>query len=457
MAVEASSLQLTDWIKRLCHTNGDAIALITTSSPSSSWIENLQELIPSDGKRPCLAKVIIASCGFDNEAEVTNLADNSPSGAQLMPLAALDELPSSSLVQDKYDLIVIDEPRLWDDKTTQAILSCLPNILEHGGIAAMRVSDTNLDAAAEKLQRFDGLELHSTTEDHKFIIARRMPLSWTTDSEFYVLSPVENSNSSPVFEHLENIFATHKVRLVPVGLEKVGTLAGKTVIALLDLASPWVSGWTESDLDRLRELIQVQYVLWVSPSWSQGDVNNIGSGAMGGLLRTLRNEQWNTTISHPLVDVEDLEDKFGLACGILQVMQLTTQQSTRRPDLVYRLANGRLLVPRVLETPAVVEAMHTLVHGPRPVLSELALDPRPLELKLHDVENARWEEQQLSEEQPRPDHTEINVEMVTIFDLHGDHGKTPDTALPMFEIVGKVTRIGSDAHDSAVGDQVLTP
>ncbi|KAJ5589050.1 hypothetical protein N7537_011728 [Penicillium hordei] len=456
MAVQSSSLQLTDWIKRLCHTNGDAKALITTSEASSSWIENLQELIPSAGKRPCLGKVTIASCGPDNQVEGTTITENILPGTHLMPLATLDELPSSSLAQDKYDLVVIDESRLWEDKITQGILSCLPTILEHGGLAAILVSDTDLHSAAEKLQQLDGLEIHSTTKDHKFIIARRTPVSWTTDSEIYVLSPTDNSNSFPVFEHLEKIFATHNVRLVPIGLDQVATLAGKTVISLLDLASPWVSGWTENDLERLQELIRVQYVLWVSPSWGQGAVENIGSGATGGLLRTLRNEQWNTTIPHLLVDMEDLEDKFGLACGILQVMQLTTQENSRRPDMEYRLANGRLLVPRVLETPAVDEAMHTLVNGPRPVLSELTLDQRPLELKFQDADNARWEELQLPEDQLRPDHTEIKVEMATIFDLHGDQGNTPETALPMFEIVGKVTRIGSGVHHSAVGDKVLT-
>ncbi|KAJ5490132.1 Acyl transferase/acyl hydrolase/lysophospholipase [Penicillium expansum] len=454
-AVQASSLQLIDWIKRLCHTNGDARALITTSDTSTSWIENLQELIPSAGKRPCLGKITVASCA-DKQVEGGTPTENSLPGTHLMPLATLDELPSSSLAQDKYDLVVIDEPRVWEDKISRAILPCLITILEHGGLVAIRVSDTDLNSAAEKLQRFDGLEIHSTTEDRKFIIVRRTPVSWTTDSEIYVLSPADNSNSFPVFEHLEKIFAIHNVRIVSVGLDQVATLAGKTVISLLDLARPWVSDWTEKDLKCLQELIRAQYVLWVSPSWAQGDVENIGSGATGGLLRTLRNEQWNTAIPHLLVDLEDWEDKFGLACGILQVMQLTTQKNSRRPDLEYRLANGRLLVPRVLETPVVDEAMHTLINGPRPVLSDLTLDPRPLELKFQDAGNARWEEQQLFKDELRSDHTEIKVEMATIFDLHGDQGKTPETALPMFEIVGRVTRIGTGVHDSAVGDKVLT-
>lgn len=454
-AVQASSLQLIDWIKRLCHTNGDARALITTSDTSTSWIENLQELIPSAGKRPCLGNITVASCA-DKQVEGGTPTENSLPGTHLMPLATLDELPSSSLAQDKYDLVVIDEPRVWEDKISRAILPCLITILEHGGLVAIRVSDTDLNSAAEKLQRFDGLEIHSTTEDRKFIIVRRTPVSWTTDSEIYVLSPADNSNSFPVFEHLEKIFAIHNVRIVSVGLDQVATLAGKTVISLLDLARPWVSDWTEKDLKCLQELIRAQYVLWVSPSWAQGDVENIGSGATGGLLRTLRNEQWNTAIPHLLVDLEDWEDKFGLACGILQVMQLTTQKNSRRPDLEYRLANGRLLVPRVLETAVVDEAMHNLINGPRPVLSDLTLDPRPLELKFQDAGNARWEEQQLFKDELRSDHTEIKVEMATIFDLHGDQGKTPETALPMFEIVGRVTRIGTGVHDSAVGDKVLT-
>ncbi|KAJ5494350.1 hypothetical protein N7463_010437 [Penicillium fimorum] len=455
-ALQPRSLQLVDWVKRMCHTNGDARALITTSDASSSWIENLQEFLPNAGKRPCLGKVTIASCGPSSQMAGTTPAENSPPGTHLTPLAAIDELPFSSLAQDKYDLVVIDESGLWDSKSTHVILSCLLTIVEHGGLAAMRVSETNLDSALEKLQCFNGLELHSTTEDCKFIIVRRTLASWTTDSEIYVLSPADNSHSFPVFEHLERIFAAHNVSLVPVGLEQVTTLAGKTVISLVDLGSPWVPGWTESDLEHLQALIRAHYILWVSPSWTEGAADNIGSGATGCLLRTLRNEQWNTIIPHLLVDVNDLEDKSGLASSILQVMQLTTQESPRRPDLEYRLANGRLLVPRVLETPAVVEVMNTLLNGPRPILSDLTLDPRPLELNFQDAENSRWEEQKLIEHQLQPDHTEIKVEMATIFDLHGNQEKTPDTALPMFEIIGKVTRIGSDVHDLAVGDKVLT-
>ncbi|KAJ5561983.1 hypothetical protein N7535_003554 [Penicillium sp. DV-2018c] len=456
LALQTSSLQLTDWIKRLCHTHGDAKALIATSDTSNSWIENLQDLIPSSGKRPCLSKVTIASCGGGVEVNGNTPAENKLPGTHLMPLGAIDELSSSSLAESTYDLVIIDEPRLWEDKMTSKVLSCLSTMLEHGGFAAMRVSDTSLHSQVEKLQRVEGLEVHSITGDRKFIIVRRSPVSWSTDSEIYVLTPADELNSFPVFGHLEKIFATHNVRLVPVKLEQVPTLTGKTVISLLDLADPWVSDWTESDLRHLQMLIRAQYILWVSPSWSEGEVENIGSGATGGLLRTLRNEQWNTAIPHLLVDVEDLQDQFGLACGILQVMQLTTQESPRRSDLEYRLANGRLLVPRVLGTPAVDEAMRTLMNGPRPVLSELTLDSRALELKLYDAENARWEEQQVPEEQLLPEHTEIKVEMATLFDMHAGQGKTPETALPMFEIVGEVIRVGSRVHDLSVGDKVLT-
>ncbi|KAJ5794143.1 hypothetical protein N7457_000742 [Penicillium paradoxum] len=449
MAVQASSLQLTDWIKRLCHTHGDARSLIITSDTSKSWIQNLQDLIPRAGKRPFLGKVTIAPCGGADEPPAETLP-----GTRILPLTTLHDLPSSSLAEDIYDLVVIDDSHLWDDKTTQAVISFLPTILERGGLAAMRMSE--LTPIVERLQAFDGLEVCSTTGDQNYIIVRRTPASWTTDTEIYVLNPADTSNSSPVFDHLEKIFATHNVRLVPVELEQVSTLAGKTVISLLDLANPWVIGLTDEDLKRLREIIQAQYVLCVSPSWDQGSVENIGSGAVGGLLRTLRNEQWNTVIPHLLVDMEDLqEDKFGLACGILQVMQLTTQENSRRPDMEYRLANGRLLIPRVLEAPAVEESMQSLVNGPRPVLSELALDPRPLELKFEDSQNTRWEEQRILEEKLLPDHTEIKVEMATVFDMHEDQGKSPDTALPMFEVVGKVTRIGSRVQDSAVGDTVL--
>lgn len=449
LAVQASSLQLTDWIQRLCHTCGDAKALIATSGTAKSWTRDLQSLVPGAESRPCLEKLTIAPCGSHEEADATT------TGTRVFPLDGLDQLPHSTLKEGKYDLVVIDEPRLWVEKTAHSVVSLLPTIVEHGGFAAMRVSDEDLGLAVSSLQRVDGLELHSVTQDRKFIVVRRTPLSWNTDAEIYVLGSTD-SKPMPVFGHLEKIFATHNVRLIYVGLDHVSTLKGKTVISLLDLEAQWVPNWTQKDLKSLQGLIEAQYVLWISPCWSQGDAENIGSGATAGLLRTLRNEQWSTTIPHLLVDDEDLQDQFGLACGILQVMQLTTQKNSRRPDLEYRLANGKLLVPRVLKTPVVNEAMHTLVNGPRPVMSELAEDSRPLTLHLNDAENAVWQEQQISQDQLSPDHTELKVEMATIFDMQGGSGKTLETSLPMFEVVATVTRIGSDVRDSAVGDKVLT-
>ncbi|KAJ6076276.1 hypothetical protein N7499_008257 [Penicillium canescens] len=451
--VETSDLQLGDWIKRMCHTNGDAKALITTANTSYSWVEDL-EMAPGAGKRPCLGKLTVALCGSKDEEKTD--AQKNLIGTQVVPLNALAELPSSSLAEQTFDLVVIDELSLWEGKTLQAIASLLPTILEHGGFAAMRVSDENIESAVETLQRVNGLDVHSMTEDRNFVITRKMPVQWATDSEIYILSPTDKSNSFPVFDHLEKIFATHNVRLVSVGLDQVPALENKTVISLLDLAGPWVSEWAADDLRHLQELIRAQYVLWISPFWGQGGVENIGSGATGGLLRTLRNEHWNTTIPQLLVDAEDLQDQFGLACGILQVMQLTTQQNSRRPDMEYRLSNGRLLIPRVLETSAVDEAMQTLVNGPKPVLADLALDPRPLELKIEDTNRAHWAEQQVPEGQLPPDHAEIKVEMATIFDLNGELGKTPETVLPMIEVSGKVIQIGSGVNDLNIGDKVLT-
>jgi NADPH:quinone reductase-like Zn-dependent oxidoreductase len=453
MVVETSDLQLGDWIKRMCHTNGDATALITTSNTSYSWVEDL-EMAPGAGKRPCLGKLTVALCGSKDE-EKSDTQKNLV-GTQIVPLNGLGELPSSSLAERTFDLVVIDELSLWEGKPPQAIASLLPTILEHGGFAAMRVSDENIESAVETLQQVNGLDIHSMTEDRNFIITRKTPVQWATDSEIYILSPTDKSKSFPVFDHLEKIFATHNVRLVSVGLDEVPALENKTVISLLDLAGPWVSEWATDDLKHLQELIRAQYVLWISPFWGQGGVENTGSGATGGLLRTLRNEHWNTSIPQLLVDAEDLQDQFGLACGILQVMQLTTQQNSRRPDLEYRLSNGRLLIPRVLETSAVDEAMQTLVNGPKPVLADLTLDPRPLELKIEDTNRAHWAEQQVPEGQLPPDHAEVKVEMATIFDLNGELGKTPETVLPMIEVSGKVTRIGSGVSDLNVGDKVLT-
>ncbi|KAJ5389119.1 uncharacterized protein N7496_000187 [Penicillium cataractarum] len=450
-AVEVSELRLNDWVERLCHTNGDGNALIATSDTSNDCIQSLAKYGPSSGKRPCLSKVTTVLCGLTKDKQ----AMTDVLGSQIVPITTIGDLPSAPLSEKAYDIIVIDELDLWNGKTSQSLLSFLSETLDRGGFVAMKVSDSTVDLAAQAIGAFEGLEIHSLTSDRTFIVARKNPASWTTDSEIYVLSTEDKSNSSSVFAHLEKVFATHNVRVVPIGLDQVSEHEGKTVISLLDLSGPWITDWTAKDLQQLQRLIRAQYVLWVSPFWAQGNVENAAHGATAGLLRTLRNEHFNTTIPQLLVDVDDLHDKFGLACGILQVMQLTMQESSRRADLEYRLTKSRLLVPRVLQTAAVDEAMHTLLKGPKPVLAELKLDPRPLDLKLQDGKEAYWEEKQGFKEL-QANHVELKVEMATVFDTNGDSGKTPESALPMFEIVGRVNQVGSGVRDLAVGDKVLT-
>ncbi|KAK5807537.1 hypothetical protein VI817_001795 [Penicillium citrinum] len=452
-AVENSLLQPADWFNRLCHTNGDARALIATCTSSSPWIQSMQTLSPGQGSRPCLSKATIALCGASDDLK--EQVSEQHIGTQVLSLASVEDLPAS-FTEATYDFVVIDDPSVWGGKTTNAVVSSLPIILDQGGFAAIGVSDKNFDLAVETLQRFVGLEIHDITQDRSFIIARKSPDPWTTDPEIFVLGGKQSPESQTIFDNLAKIFTTRGTRLVHVGLDEAASLAGKTVISLLDLTGSWVTEWTESDLKSLQNLIKAQNLLWVSPFWSQGPIENIGNGAMGGLLRTLRNEHWNTTIPQLLVDQNDLQNDTGMASTIMHVLQLTTQTSTRRSDLEYRLSDGKLLVPRVIETPDVDEAMHTLMHGPRPVPSELALESRPLQLKYQDADKFHWEEQgDIPTELPQ-DHTEIKVEMATLFDLKGAAGKTPDTVLPMFELIGKVIRIGSGVRDLDVGDKVLT-
>lgn len=446
-AAKISGLHLRDWVERLCHTHGDAKLLLATSGPSSYLIENLQDLSPASGNRPCLGKVATVLCGAKYEGE-----ENTPAGAHVASLVSLDQISSSSLSEETYDLVVIDDISVWETENTQSVLSFLDASLGQGGFAALRVSDEYVDSAVEVLQRFGGLEPHSLTQDRNFIIAGQKSVPWTPPSEVYILGANKKGNSSLVVNHLEKEFTSQNTKLVLVDLDQAADLVGKTVISLLDLAGPWVSDWSAADLQHLQELIQAQYVLWVSPFWAQGTVENAGYGAAAGLLRTLRNEQWSTTIPQILVDEKDMQDEINLARGIVEVMQLTTQDTPRRPDLEYRWASGKLLVGRVLETPTVDEAMHTLVHGPRPVLGDLILDSRPLTLNTKDASNTFWEEQNAAKDPLTSGHVELKVELATIFD--GEAANSLEVGLPMFEVVGTVQH--TEADHLSIGDKVLT-
>ncbi|KAJ5692438.1 hypothetical protein N7462_001861 [Penicillium macrosclerotiorum] len=452
---------LEDWIHCVCHTYGDAKALIIIPpSESSDVIKSFHSFLPGVGHRPSLQELVVIIWGPDapTESQTIKLQELLP-GAQVQHIERLHEL-TTSLPDDKlFDLVFVDHPGICSSPSIEDNLSSISLATQPNACMALSISSIDKDAA-NGITNTLGWNFAGETQDGHFVLACRDMGPISLDSTIFLLAADSTQLPDALKSSLEQIFAAMSIQICHVTLPEIGSLAGKMVISLVEFERPWVSSWTASSMTQFQALLHANYVLWVSPSsTSTMDDSATGFGATTGLLRTLRNEKRSVLLPqlqfHPLdeasVDV--------LAQGILQVMKMTLGPLTRfSHDLEYRLQKGRLMVPRVVAAEQVDEAMSTLLHGPRPALGRLVDDARPLRFDVNsqDTQHAYWSEDSALAAALPSDHVEVQLKLQTIPPVKNSVGSNPEALLHAVEAVGTVRELGSIVKGNIlVGDTVI--
>lgn len=452
--------QLADWVQRICHTYGDARALIITPSrENSEVIKSVHSFSPGVGQRPSLQELIVIIVGPDapTETQTINFRELLP-GAQVQHIETLQDLSTSTLGDKLFDVIFVDHPSIWNSPDTEANLLSISSAAQPDGYMALRTLSANKETV-ESFTTTVGWKSACETQDGDFILAWRDTGPVSFDSTIYLLTADSTQLPETLKSNLGQIFATMGVEIRHVGLQEIGNLAGKTVISLLEFERPWVASWTASSMLQFQGLLNAHYVLWVSPaSTPMKDDSAAGFDATTGLLRTLRNEKRSVILPQLQFDQLDAASDNLLAQGILQVMEMTLAPLSRSShDLEYRLQEGRVMVPRVIAAEQVDEAMHTLLHGPRPAMGRLVEDSRPLCFREHphDAQHAYWAEDSTLLAALPPDHVEVQLELQTIAPTGSSLGSPPEALLHAFEAVGNIRKLGSMVKGNLlVGDTV---
>ncbi|KAJ5710507.1 Acyl transferase/acyl hydrolase/lysophospholipase [Penicillium malachiteum] len=454
---------LEDWMKRFCYTRGDARALLITKSSSESQVlSSIRSHAPDVGHRPRLQQLTVV-CVSAEENSAAKFEDTT----QLLPklqvthISSVTELDQAAIGEDLFDLVLVDQLSFKEGVDTGTLLESLTSITEPDCWLAIHAHADELDPL-DFIGRSVEWSAVGLIGGGDYALAHRKvePVSWT-DSTVFLLKASRCSVTDSLQATLERNLANMGLNTCSVSLGDTSTLAGKTVISLVEFDSPWVSDWTATEMSQFQELLQAKYILWASPSPMEvTDASSAaGFGATTGLLRTLRNEQPTIKLVQVQFNPLDASDEEQLAQGILHVLQLTvTPLGRRNPDLEYRLEKRRLLVPRVLATESVDEEMHILKHGPRPALSLLGDDSRSLQFYV-DPEGAQpshWMEcPNLPVELP-DDQVEVQLQLQSISALRSGATDAPEASISVFEAAGTVLKLGRsvDTH-LAVGDVVL--
>ncbi|KAE8356045.1 hypothetical protein BDV28DRAFT_7151 [Aspergillus coremiiformis] len=452
---------LQHWVERVCHTHGDATALVLAAHDrTTDVVEALQAVAPQQGQRPCLQELTFVLSGptTDPASSPLGAVEQALPGCQGQLVASLDKLDASLLSEDPYDVVIVDDPDALNSDNMQSLLDMLLSVTRPDAWIALRALSADLDTTIDRIKQHAGWEARGTLDHDDFVLARRLTAPASLDPVIYALTTEPADLSHPLLHELGGIVADLGSQLTPVGLDRVADLEGKMVISLLELYRPWVANWTAAGIDEFRTLMRAKYVLWVSQHADEDDFVCAGSGATTGLLRTLRNENTDVTLPQIQFNSMDLKNSAGLARSIAQVIQLTLQPSSRPLDWEFYLKDGGLHVPRAIASEPVDEAMNTLLHGPRAVLGDLAHDSRPLRLQMDskDLDQSEWGPDESLQATLPADQVEVQLQMVSVSPRDGKANVAPEARISGVEATGTVHRVGSTVgYPLAVGDQVV--
>ncbi|KAK9860833.1 hypothetical protein MYU51_006145 [Penicillium brevicompactum] len=430
---------LEGWIQRFCYTYGDGRALVVIGSSSESKIlSSIQSHAPGGGHRPRLQQLTIV-CAH---------------------IASSTEFNQTTLGDDLFDLVLVDQLSFEEGSDTSTLLESLTSITEPDGWLAIRAHAGELDPL-RLIERSPNWEATGLIVDGDYALAHRKVEPAQIDSTVFLLTASPDLGTTSFQATLEKNLSKMGLKTCTVGLEDTSTLAGKTVISLIEFDNTWISGWSATTMSQFQELLQAKYILWTSPVPRQVEDASFaaGFGATTGLLRTLRNERPNTILPQVQFNPLDVSDEEQLAQGILQVLQLTvTSVARRNQDLEYRLEDKRLLVPRLMSTESVDEEMHILTRGPRPAFSRLVDDSRALQFHVvpQGTQPGYWmEHPNLVAELPG-NQIEVQLQLQTIAATGSSVNHSPETRIPVVEAVGIVRKLGRsvDTH-LAIGDIVV--
>lgn len=453
---------LEDWMQRFCYTYGDGRALVVIESSSESQIlSSIRSCVPGVRHRPRLQQLTVVCVGPEenaaaNSEEITKLLPKS----QVVQIASIIELNQTTVGEELFDLVLVDQLSFKDGSDTSTLLESLTSITESDAWVA-------IDAHAGELDPLDFIERSLKWKatgligDGDYALAHRKVESAPIDSTVFLLTANPDSVTTSFQAALERNLSKIGLKACTVGLEDMSRLAGKTVISLVECDNTWVSDWSATTMSQFQELLQAKYVLWVSPNPTQVKEASsaAGFGATTGLLRTLRNEQPNIKLPQVQFNPFGMSDEDSLAQGILQVLQLTIRPVARRnKDLEYRLEDKCLLVPRLMATESLDEEMHVLTYGARPAFSRLGDDSRALRFHVvpQGAQPGYWMEHSDFVAELPDNEIEVQLQLQTILAIGSSAENAPEARLSVVEAVGVVRELGRsvDTH-LVVGDVVL--
>ncbi|KAL4887855.1 polyketide synthase [Aspergillus ambiguus] len=452
---------LRGWVEKVCYSCGDARVLMVVSSHcTETVISAVESFLPKSGRRPCLQHLTVIIC-HQNEEELSGQAqavEQALPGSQILPVGSLRDVQSALPGSIKYHAVTVDHPLVWSDDNIIPLLENLPTISERSAWVAIRAPSANRDDALKRVLGNADWEVCGSIQEANYLLLRRRMSRAKLDPVVYILTAGRTDIAASLLNELGNVLGHLGAKMELINIHNAPDMSKKMVISLVELYRPWTVNWNENDMKRFQSLLKAKYLLWVSQCPHHEAYAYAASEATSGLLRVIRNENPNITLPQLLVDEQGKKNGRNLAYSITHVLQLTLVPLSRCRDSEFYVRRSRLLVPRVIAAKPLDDTMEALLHGQRPVFTELACDQRPLRLRNSSaqLDTAVWEPDDRLENVLNDDEVEVQLQMVTLSENTGAFALSPEARIEAVEAVGTVHQVGRSFTSAfAVGDGVL--
>ncbi len=451
--------QLSLWLDKFTHKRAVGQALLVLDEDSSDSSDILRDLCARATQRPGFAQINATATyasGLDTLRSVMPPQSLSESSIELWDTT--DDTSSSS-GEGAYDVVVVIGDRTTGSKADS--LAKLQKVLSPEGhlvVLQSEGSQNNVQTTLETLGLTQKLTITGNGASGMFVAAasNSSPAAPETPSEVYLLLPTAASPKVlALSSSITTLLSSDSVNVHTASLSDTNTsqLVGKHVISLLEVESPFIYAWSESEFASFKSLISsVSHLLWLSRgSLLQSWAASFEFAPAQGLLRVLRNEYTLTTLPHL-----DLSAGFDATSTRSAELVLSVWQASLIEDAEMEFAelDGAIYIPRAVEDVGFDGELQLASGSAKPVQSPL--HAKGVALKLAStVEDGvfLWTDDEDATRPLDPGQVEVEVEYVGL--NASDVANTgEDAAVQSREAVGIVSRCGDQVKSVVPGQRV---
>ncbi|KAL8753206.1 MAG: hypothetical protein Q9184_005490 [Pyrenodesmia sp. 2 TL-2023] len=343
--------QLSLWLDRLAHKKTVTEVLLVLDEECDNTHDTLDDVWTHISRRWPLQKITTAATCVTGLSKLRSLVRPLQSESML-ELWDVDKDEEPPTAQGAYDVVLVIGNRTVRNQSEP--LAKLHKVLSPRG--HLVVFQTERSQSANEATPLSMPPVTISTNDSSSLSIQSAasssvkPETATPSEVFMLLASPASPQISALASLLSTLFtsANIKVHSTTLSSTSMPDLAGKHVISLLEIESPLVYSWSETQFTSFKSLISsASHLLWLTRgSLLQAWAGGVEYAPAQGLLRVLRNEYSFTALPH--LDLSVGSDPTSLSTAEL-VFGVWRASLAEGAEMEYAELDGGIYIPRVVE------------------------------------------------------------------------------------------------------------